>query len=128
VVIFSAFGVTQTNRDESDWTSDDALVEQIDLASFNLTWSRSYSTRKSLTLWSKTCDTGVTDEDADQAQTQPPAGTTQTQRNALILIDKQGNLRDIELLEKSSFFRSLPPGNAYSPMDEQTVLSARKQW
>jgi hypothetical protein len=32
VVFFSAFGVTQTNRDESDWTSDDALVEQIDLA------------------------------------------------------------------------------------------------
>jgi hypothetical protein len=32
VVFFSAFGVTQTNRDELDWTSDDALVEQIDLA------------------------------------------------------------------------------------------------
>jgi len=40
----------------------------------------------------------------------------------LILIDKQGNLRDIELLGNSSFFRSLPPGKAYSPMDEKGTV------
>ena len=122
------FGGPPTNRDESDWMSNDALVQQIDLALIQ-------SDLISLLLDSrvddslvKTCDTGVSGEDADLAQIQiPPTGTIQNQRTALILIEKRGNLCDIELFEKPSFFCSLPPGRGYSPIDEQTVLSARKK-
>jgi hypothetical protein len=49
----------------------------------------------------------------------PLRALSKKQTNALILMDKRGNLRDIELFEKSSFFRSLLPGRAYSPIDEQ---------
>ena len=58
----------------------------------------------------------------------PPSGTIQKLRNALILIDKRGNFLNIELFEKSSFFPSLPPGDAYPPLgDSHTLLSATEK-